>query len=83
MKINEKGTCQTQKQSKEGHDSEEHSLSGEHRGRDSSGHIMKVRLQEALTGWKVQRDLLGHKGKVKLQVALTLWGVQREGLVRT
>jgi len=44
---------------------------------------MKVRLQEALTGWKVQRDLLGHKGKVKLQVALTLWGVQREGLVRT
>ena len=33
-----------------------HSLPGDHRGRDSSGHTKKVTKQGALTGWRPQRE---------------------------
>src|SRR5579863_10386244 len=64
-----------------------HSQTGDHRGKDKSGHRKKATERGALTNWRPQRegqartrkesDRASHRG------ALTYWRPQREGQVRT
>jgi hypothetical protein len=64
--------------------SEGHSLPGDSKARDLSGHGNKPTEQGALTLWRWQRrDLSGHEMRPTEQGALTYWRRQSEGLVRT
>ena len=77
----EGGTCQDTERNRP---SEVHSLSGNGRGRDLSGHGKNPTERSALTFWRQQREGLVRIWKEPTERgALTNWRQQREGLVRT
>ena len=81
LETAERGTCQVKERNRS---SEEHSLPGDDRRRDLSGHEKKsTERGHSQTGDEGGRDLSGHGKKLTERGALTSWRRHREGLVRT
>ena len=81
LEMAEGGTCQD---SQKDQSSDAHSLPGDGRGRDLSGHRKIPTERGTLTFCRWQRrDLSGHRKISTERGTLTSWRQQREGLVRT